>query len=219
VPELEFALEGAEAVPFAASPLLQFNLRIENRAPEPIHTIILRCQIQLEVARRHYSEGEQSRLVELFGPPELWGRTLRGMLWTNTSVVVPAFTGSTVVGLPVPCTFDFNVAATKYFAGLERGEAPVCLLFSGTIFYDEGGALRVGQIPWEKEINYRLPVAVWKRMMDVYYPDTAWLCLRRDVFDRLYEHKMRRGVPAWEDVIAQLLSADAERGAARAEGR
>jgi hypothetical protein len=64
------------------------------------------------------------------------------MLWTNTSVLVPAFAGATTIDLPVDCTFDFNVAATKYFAGMEEGEAPLLLLFSGTIFI-YGGNRRV----------------------------------------------------------------------------
>ena len=36
--------------------------------------------------------------------------------------------------LPVPLTYDFEVATAKYFHGLEDGEIPLLLLFSGTIF-------------------------------------------------------------------------------------
>ena len=72
---------------------------------------------------------------DLFGEPERWGQTLKTFLWTHVSTIVPAFSGTTEVSLPVPCTFDFNVAATKYFAGLEEGEIPVCVQFSGTVFY------------------------------------------------------------------------------------
>ena len=56
------------------------------------------------------------------------------MLWTHASAVVPSFTGSTAVELQVPCSFDFNVAATKYFHGLADGDIPLCLMFSGTVF-------------------------------------------------------------------------------------
>jgi hypothetical protein len=77
--------------------------------------------------------------------------------------------------------------------------------------------LQVSQIPWEKDAQYRLPVRVWRDMMDIYYPNTAWLCLRRDIFDRLYEYKTRRGIPAWEEAIAHLLSAAADRDAAGIE--
>lgn len=208
MPDLNFEIVGAEAAPFAASPLLHLKLRVTNNdAAEPVQAVALRCQIQIEAARRRYVAGEQARLVDLFGAPERWGQTLRPMLWTHAGVVVPPFEGGRVVDLSVPCTFDFNVAATKYFAGLEGGEVPLCLLFSGTIFYRAAeGGVQVAQIPWEKEARYRLSVRVWREMMDSYYPNSAWLCLRRDVFDRLHRYKMRRGLPTWEQALESLLS-------------
>ena len=211
MPDLSFQVDGAEAVPFAASPLLVFKLRVTNTdRAEQIQTVALRCQIQIEATHRRYSPQEQERLLDLFGEPERWGQTLRTMLWTHASVIVKPFQGSALVDLPVPCTFDFNVAAAKYFAGLEDGEVPVCLLFSGTVFYEGGdGALQVSQISWEKEAKYRLPVRVWQEMMDHYYPNSAWLSLRRDVFDRLYQYKMRRGIPTWEQALESLLNAEA----------
>jgi Family of unknown function (DUF6084) len=209
MPDLSFQVEGAEAVPFAASPMLAFKLRVANAdAEESIQSVALRCQIQIEAARRKYNAGEQERLLDLFGEPERWSRTLRAMLWTHANVTVPPFQESTVVDLPVQCTFDFNVAAAKYFAGLEGGEVPLNLMFSGTVFYDAGDStLQVEQIPWDREAKYRLPVRVWKEMMEIYYPNTAWLCLRRDVFDRLSQYKMRRGIPTWEQVIESILPA------------
>jgi len=215
MPDLSFELETAAAVPYAAAPLLAFKLRLSNAVVgEPIHTIALRCQIMIDPARRRYQEDDQERLHDLFGEPERWGQTLRPMLWTHTSVIVPSFTGSSVVDLQVPCTFDFNVAATKYFAGLTAGEVPLNLLFSGTVFYATGeGALQVAQIPWDKEARYRLPVAAWKQMMDIYYPNSAWLALRRDVFNRLYRYKVQRGIPTFEQALESLLPDDEPPGA------
>lgn len=212
VPDLNFQIEGAEPHSQSASPLLIFKLRVSNaKAEEPIQTIALRCQIQIEAARRHYSSDEQERLRDLFGEPERWGQTLRSTLWTHTSLIVTHFTGSTVVDLPVPCTFDFNVAAVKYFAGLEGGEVPLCLQFSGTIFYAaEGSALQAAQIPWNKEAKFRLPVAIWREMINIYYPNIAWLCLRRDVFERLHQYKIRHGLPTWEQVFENILPGDQE---------
>lgn len=210
MPDLSFEVEGAEAVPFAAAPLIALKLRVINRdAEEPIHTIALRCQIMIDSARRRYTAEDQERLKDLFGEPERWAQTLRPMLWTHTSVVVTSFTGSTVVDLQVPCTFDFNVAATKYFAGLEDAEVPLNLLFSGTVFYESSqGSMQVAQIPWDREARYRLPVQVWKQMMDSYYPNVAWLCLRKDVFDRLYRYKVGRGIPTWEQALESILPGD-----------
>jgi len=213
VPDLNFTVDRAEPVLYSASPLLIFKLRIETEEEEiSIPAVALRCQIRIEPTRRRYTPPAQERLLDLFGEPERWGQTLRSMLWTHTALVVPQFTGSTVVDLPVPCTFDFNVAATKYFYALEDGEVPLCLLFSGTIFYvNDEGFLQVSQISWEKEANYRLPVQVWKEMMAHYYPNGAWLCLNQDVFDRLYQYKSHRGLPTWEQALTTLLDASEEK--------
>ncbi len=214
MPDLSFQVEGAEAVPFAASPQLTFKLRVTNTdADELVQTVALRCQIQIEATRRHYAGREKERLLDIFGEPARWGQTLRSMLWTHASVIVSPFRGSTLAELPVPCTFDFNVAAAKYFAALEDGEVPLNLMFSGTVFYDDGEVgLQVGQISWDREAKYRLPVRVWKEMMDLYYPNLAWLALRRDVFDRLHQYKMGRGIPTWEQTIDSLLPAATDAG-------
>jgi hypothetical protein len=212
MPDLSFQVQGVSVIPYAASPMLAFKLRVENaNAEEPIQSVALRCQIQIEATRRKYDAGEQERLLDLFGAPERWSQTLRAMLWTHANVTVPPFQGSTLVDLPVQCTFDFNVAAAKYFAGLEGGDVPLNLMFSGTIFYDAGDStLQVEQIPWDREAKYRLPVRVWKEMMEIYYPNSAWLCLRRDVFERLYQYKMRRGIPTWEQALESILPAAEE---------
>jgi len=210
MPDLSFEVEGVEAVAFSAAPLLAFKLRVTNAdSNEPVQSVALRCQLQIESTHRKYALAEQERLLDLFGAPERWSRTLRPMLWTHAAVTVPPFTGSVVVDLPVACTFDFNVAAAKYFAALEDGEVPLNLMFSGTIFYEPGGAgLQIEQIPWDREAKFRLPVRVWKQMIDVYYPNIAWLCLRRDVFDKLAQYKMNRGIPTWEEAIERLLVND-----------
>jgi hypothetical protein len=212
MPELHFALEGAEAVKHAAAPLLALKLRITNGVnEEAIHSLTLRCQVQIEPARRHYSQPEQDSLRDLFGEPERWSRTVRSLLWMNISIAVPGFTGSTVVNLELPCTFDFNIATTKYFHALEAGDIPLCILFSGTAFYQgEQASLQVAQIPWDREVNYRFPAEVWKQMMDAYYPNSAWLRLERDVFDRLYQYKIRHGILTWEQLLNKLVSTKEE---------
>jgi hypothetical protein len=209
MPDLSFAVEGAEAVPFAAAPLLALKLRLNNSpADEGIHSVVLRCQIQIEVTRRRYDPSEQVRLHDLFGEPKRWGETMRSMLWTQTAVVVPPFAGSTSVDLQVPCSFDLNVAATKYFYGLGDGEVPLCLMFSGSVFYaGDNGELQVAPVSWDKEVRFRLPLRVWKEMMELYYPNSNWLCLRRDVFDRLYGYKVRHGIPTWEETLDRLFEA------------
>jgi Family of unknown function (DUF6084) len=209
MPELSFHVDEVAVLPFAATPSLAFKLRITNQpASESIHTVAMRCQIMLDVTRRRYTPEEQTRMLDLFGEPERWSQTLRNLLWTHINLVVPGFQASTVVELPVPCTFDFNVASTKYFAGLEEGDIPLLLQFSGTVFYAEpDGQLQVSPISWQQEAKFRLPVKIWREMMDTYYPNSAWLCLRKDVFDRLHQYKMQHGIPTWEALIEAVVPA------------
>jgi hypothetical protein len=209
MPRLSFQVESAAPVEFAIAPQIAFALRISNADPdEHIQNVLLNCQIRLDVARRPYSAAEQRRLVDLFGAPDRWNQTLRNMLWTHASMTVPAFRGATLVDLPATCTFDFNVAATKYFYALEEGVVPLELLFSGTVFYQADDRLQVAQIPWSSELKYRLPVSVWRGMMDLYYPNTTWLQIRRDVFERLLQLKQDRGWPTWEQCFEHLLDAE-----------
>jgi Family of unknown function (DUF6084) len=210
MPDLNFKIEQAEPQRFTVAPTLLFKLRITNAVPhETVHSVALRCQIQLEVTRRQYSPEDQGKLKDLFGEPERWSQTLKTMLWTHASVVAPAFSDTAVVDLPVPCTFDFNVAATKYFHGLADGDVPLTFLFSGTVFYaDENEALQVAPIPWDKEARFRLPVKAWHEMIEIYYPNTTWLCLRRDVFERIYQYKVEHGIPTWEQALENLLPAE-----------
>jgi hypothetical protein len=206
MPDLRFEAIGAEAVPHAVAPTLALRLRISDAQGADIHSISLRCQIQIESPKRRYNEEEQRRLTDLFGEASRWSQTLRTMLWTNAAVTVGPFARSIELDLPVPCTYDFNVASAKYFDALQDGEAPLLLLFSGTVFYRAAdGALQVEQIPWSRECAYRLPVRAWKQMMAIYYPNSAWLCLRKDVFDRLHAYKMSRGLPTWEQTLESII--------------
>ena len=202
MPELTFAVERATVTPFAMVPMLGFQLRVTNLpADETVHTAVVRCQIQLDVNRRQYDDEEAVKLRDLFGERDRWGSTLKSLLWTHVGVIIPSFTGETTIEMPVPCTFDFNVAATKYFYALKAGEVPLTLLFSGTVFY--GQPLQVAPIAWDREAQFRLPVPVWRDMMDQYYPNLAWLALRRDIFERLYRFKVARGIPTWEQVMEE----------------
>lgn len=190
--ELDFKIEDVEVELFAAVPTLLFGLRIIARMP--IRNIALRCQIRIEPTRRGYEAEDQERLRELFGEKQRWGQTLRSFLWEHVDVPVPAFEGECSLKMPVLCSHDFNIAATKYFYGLGDGDAPLSFLFSGTIFYDDAeGRLQIGPIDWSRQANFALPVASWRALMAQYYPETTWLRIRNDLFDRLYRYKRENG--------------------------
>lgn len=221
-PGLTFRVEGAEAVAYAATPQLALRVRIANDGA-PVHAVALDCQVRIDAQRRRYTASEKDRLVELFGEPSRWSGTLRSLLWTHSSVSVPPFEDEVAVDLLVPCTADFTALAGKYFAGLDEPDGadgadgagprpvPVSLLFSGTVFYAGlGGALQVARVPWTAEATYEIPVATWRNVIEHYYPNTAWLTLRRDVFERLYAYKRQRGLPTWEGALEELLEAVAD---------
>ena len=210
MPDLNFQVTGIEPSARGLTPILHFNLEISNEPPsERIQAVMVQAQIQIQAAQRRYNDREKEGLKDLFGTPDRWGQTLRNRLWAHANTTVRAFSGSTEAVLPVQCTYDFNVIATKYFYALEEGEVPLLFLFSGTIFYagpDDG--LQVQQISWDKECVYRMPVKAWADLMDHYYPNSAWLSLQRDVFDRLSAYKSRLGMLTWEQAIEHLLARD-----------
>jgi hypothetical protein len=220
LPELNFQIAGAEALAYAAVPMIALKLQISSiPAGQPVHTIVLRCQVQIDPAKRRYSSQEQTRLHDLYGESSRWAQTVRPLLWMNTPVTVPSFTASTKVDLELPCSFDFNLAATKYFHALETGEIPITVMFSGTIFYAESdGRLQATQIPWDRDASYRLPVTLWKQMMDVHYPNAAWLCLQRDVFEKLLDYKVTNGIPTFERALEELLHQERDLAAASRSG-
>jgi len=207
--ELDFVVEGIEPARFAAAPTLNFAVQIcqGNAPPLAIHSIQLQCQLRIECVRRGYTASEQGKLRDLFGAPERWRHTLHSMLWTHVTKVIPAFdTARTTVTLPVPSSYDFTVAATKYFDGLEGGSVPLSLLFSGSVFYrDARGALAVEPISWNCEQSVDLPVTTWRELMNRYYPDTVWLQLQRDCFERLHHYKRAGGYVDFDRALDALL--------------
>jgi len=111
-----------------------------------------------------------------------------------------------VVDLALPCTYDFELTVSKYFHALEDGEVPLEFLFGGTVFYAApDGRLQIGRIGWDKDAEFRLPVTVWDQMMDRYFPNSAWLRLQRESFDRLYAYKATGGFVSWEHALDALL--------------
>jgi hypothetical protein len=206
IPELGFAVVEAERMQYAAVPTLRFGVEVQSIDARPISSILLDVQIRIAARRRAYDEAATDRLFDLFGARENWGTTLNSLLWTRTTLVVPPFGERTVVDLPVVCTYDLEVSATRYFDALADGEVPLEFLFSGSVFYrGEGGALQTARISWEHEAQYRLPVAVWRETMDRHFPGTAWLRLPKDSYDRLCAFRSRRALASWDAVVDELL--------------
>lgn len=210
VPELAFAVLDAGRVEHAAAPTLRFTLRVGTLGGEPVRSILLDTQLQIAARRRGYDDAERAKLFELFGPKEAWGATLRTLLWARATLVVPQFTGSTTAELLVPCSYDLEVIASRYFDALAGGEVPLEFLFSGSIFYSGAeGQLQTARIPWEREAEYRFPVSVWKAAMEGHFRDTAWVRLGKDSFDRLAAYKARHALATWDQALDRLIGEDA----------
>ena len=200
---LRFACTGSRPEPYAAGPSVQLDLRVT--ADEPVHTVALRTQIRIEPRRRRYTPSEGGRLTDLFGEPARWGDTLNALQLATVATMVPGFTGSTTVPLAVPLTYDLDVAAAKYLHGLDDGDVPLLLLFSGTVFRGAPDRVQVGLVPWHEEAAYRLPVAVWRAAMDVHFPEAGWVRLRRETLEALRAYRSERVLPTWDDAVERLL--------------
>jgi hypothetical protein len=208
--DLAFAVEGADRVEHAAVPTVRFALRVTAPAGRAIRSVLLDTQIQIAARRRRYDAAAEEKLFELFGAPAGWGATLRTLPWARVTSVVPPFTGSTLVDVDVPCSYDLHVVASRYFDGLHGGEVPLEFLFSGTVFAaGPASTLQATRISWESDAEYRFPVVLWQKTMERYFRGTAWLRLRKDTFDRLAAFKSREALATWEEAIESLLERDA----------
>ena len=207
MPDLAFDIVDARPDPYGAAPTMLFALRIAETSGDPIHTMVLRSQVQIDAQLRSYSEAEKARLGDLFGLKERWGDTLRPFNWTQGTTMVQGFRGSTEVDIAVPCTYDFDVAAAKYMHGLSDGVIPLSFLFSGTVISRGATGYSVTQIPWHKESTFPLPVATWQQLMAVYFPGTAWLRLRKDTLELLAERRVAGGFESWDAMFGSLIGA------------
>jgi hypothetical protein len=209
--ELVFDCTGARAEKYAVTPSMSLLLRISETTGQRVDAIALRCQIRIEPARRRYSAAEAERLNDLFGDTQRWADTLKPVQLANLSLMVPGFTGSTEIDLPLPLSYDLEIGSTRYFAGLEAGEVPLLLLFSGTVFASDGSRFQVQQVPWSKEAAYRMPVSLWREAIDAHFPNSAWIRMSLPTLDELQRFKARKALTSWDATVAALLAEIADR--------
>jgi hypothetical protein len=208
--ELVFDCTGAEPDRYAVVPSMNLKLRISETSGDRIEAIALRCQIRIEPARRRYTPAEEERLNDLFGDTSRWADTLKPLQFATVSAMVPGFTGSTEIDLPVPFSYDLEIGSARYFTGLESGEIPLLLLFSGTVFGLADGRISVQLVPWSKEAMCRIPVSVWREAIDVHFPNAAWIKMSTQTLDELQRFKNRRALPTWDATLRALLERAAD---------
>jgi hypothetical protein len=206
MPELTFTVVDVVPEPWAAAPNLLARVRVEETSGEPVHALALRAQVRIEPQRRRYDDEEERALLGLFGDRTRFSTTLKPFAWLHASTVAPGFRDGCEIELPLPCTYDFEVSGTTYLHALRDGEIPLLFLFSGTVFARGGTGFSVTPVPWDAEARYRLPVAVWRDLMETWFPGTEWVRVRRETVDALAHYRHLRGLTTWDDAVTTLLA-------------
>jgi uncharacterized protein DUF6084 len=203
--DLRFTIEDSGPKRFAAIPTVAFRLRIETS--EPLEALVLRVQIRIEPQWRDYDGTEKPLLVDLFGTPDRWGTTLRSFSWADISVTVPSVLESIAIDVPLACTYDFDVAATRFLSGLGSGEVPLRFLFSGAIFRTADTGFSSERVSWSSECAYRMPVRTWREAMSACYGDDALVRIKRETLEQLHRYRALSGATSWDQVLERLLGA------------
>lgn len=206
-PALRFRALGTEASHAYTTPTIELMTEITCDEAYEVRTVTLNVEVRIAAQRRRYDSAEQERLREIFGDASQWGHSLRSLQWMRGSLNVPRFSGSTTVKIPLPCSYDFEVASAKYLSALESGEIPVDVFFSGTVFYcgDDGGLL-TAMIPWESEVSLRISIATWREAVDAAFPETCWIRFRRSTLTKLEAYRSRQGHGDWDATFEALLA-------------
>jgi len=194
-----------------ATSAVSFRLRIQNEGQARVHMLALRCQVQIEprVSRRSVDEAKHLRAASSHSP--LWSRKLRPLLWARVALIVPAFERVTTADLVVPCTYDFQIASTRYLHGVRDDGIPLRFLFTGSIFRLQNEAFSVEPVPWDTDATFTLPATVWRTALDRILPHNASLSLRRETLDALLAFRTSRALPTWDDTLDVLLDEVADR--------
>ncbi|WP_280233347.1 DUF6084 family protein [Nocardia cyriacigeorgica] len=204
---ITFAVLDIRPEPYSVAPVLSARVGIAALAEEPVHAIALRAQVRIEPNRRTYSNTESAGLHDLFGERERWHDTQRSFLWMHCATMVPGFSGGYEVDLPMLCTYDLEVAGSKYMHALREGTVPLIFLFSGTVFIKGTSGFAIQQVPWDRDDKFDMPIAVWDQLMAVHFPDSGWVRLSTETLDALSAYKSRRGLIGYDQAVTELLAA------------
>ncbi len=214
-PEPRFEITGAAQLAFAAAPTMVFSATVTEDSGCEIHSIALSVAVMIDPARRGYAPQTRARLEELFGPPARWAPSTQGLQWARVGAVVPTFEGSTAFALEVPCTYDLEVAATKYFYALEDGAVPLSFHFNGMVFYaGADGRLQVFPVPWSASARFAMPVSAWRAMIAEHYPGIGWVRLSEETLRALNDRRAAHGLPSFDACVQELIEKEAAQSAA-----
>jgi hypothetical protein len=196
---------------FSATPTMLFAATVNDPSGHEIQSIALTAQVMIDPAKRGYDSDTRERLAELFGPPAAWAPATSGLAWARVTTAVPGFTGSTTFALEVPCTYDLEVAAAKYFYAVTDGEVPLSFHFNGNVFYRPGGGqLMVAPVSWSNTAQFRMPISAWRAMIAEHYPGGGWIRLNETTLAALNRRRAGRGLPSFDACVGELLGLEDE---------
>jgi len=205
-PAIEFAITGSGHLAYAAAPTMVFAATASEPTGLAVDSIALTAQVMIDPARRGYDAATRERLAELFGPPASWAPSTQGLVWARVGAVVPAFVERASFALEVPCTYDLEVAAAKYFYALDEGEVPLTFHFNGTVFYrGPGGRLQVAPIRWSASARHGMPVATWRAMIEEHYPGGGWVRVSDETLAALQARRAAGGLPSFDACLRELV--------------
>jgi hypothetical protein len=206
IPVPDFSVLDASPLPRSAQPTLAFQLRVRDHSEREVYAIGLTTQIRIEARQRQHDEATRERLLELFGEPERWGDTARGLVWSRCDSFVRGFRGSCRFDLQVPISLDLEVASVKYFAALTNGKVPLAFYFNGTVLYcGDEDRLQITQVPWTSEAQFSLPIETWRETISEHYPDGAFARLSEGTLEELRRYRVARGLHTLDAALEELL--------------
>ena len=214
-PTIGITVTDIAPTPYAATPQLSVRLELTEDTGARVHAVALRCQVRIEPQRRPYSAEEEAGLSDLFGPRSRWSTTLKPLVWLQAGAMLPGFTGRSTAELVLPCTYDFEVAGSKYLHALRDGVVPLELQFAGTVYLRGSSGFEVTNLPWDLDVRHPLPVQVWRDLIDLHFPGDGWLRMNRDTIDALARYRAEHGLTSWEACVEELLALRQAQGASR----
>jgi Family of unknown function (DUF6084) len=204
-PEPEFAVISAAHAAFAATPTMLFEATVTDPSGHEIQSIALTVAVMIDPARRGYDPETRARLAELFGPPASWAPATSGLTWARVAAAVPGFSGSTTFAIEVPCSYDLEVAAAKYFYAVQDGAVPLSFHFNGNVFFHGPQKLQVIPVPWSSTAQYRMPVSAWRAMITAHYPGGGWIRVSDETLAALNRRRADRGLATFDACVQELL--------------
>ena len=197
MPELAFDVLEARPRAGGVSAAVELDLRVTTTGE--VLGGVLSVRIDVDTARRTLRDGDSAVFDEVVGPaahrPQI--------AWTTVPVALPAFVGTTLIKIAVPCPLDLDQAATKLLHGLHGGRLPLLFLFSGTVLWAAPEGVRISLVPQSTECRFLLPVQTALDAIDAHWPGQVLIPVDRVTAARLWGH--RGGHPTWGLAVSALL--------------